>query len=83
MATRRVTHGGKDYVIETDKLSNGKFISRIDPAGGTGSYIRNPDSQTTDPTTGKTTTKQGRPIEFDSEKEGLDAGEDNVKLGIV
>jgi hypothetical protein len=33
--------------------------------------------------TGKTTTKQGRPIEFDSEKEGLDAGEDNVKLGIV
>jgi hypothetical protein len=83
MATRKVTHGGKDYVVKTDQLPNGKFNARIDPAGGTGRYIRGADIQTTDPTTGKTTTKQGPPIEFDTEKGALDAGEDNIKLVMI
>ncbi|MDZ7616962.1 MAG: hypothetical protein U1E05_08160 [Patescibacteria group bacterium] len=83
MATRKVKHDGKDYVIEAEQRPNGKFITRIDPAGGTGRYIRGADIQITDPSTGKTTTKPGPPTEFDSEKGALDAGEDNVKLGMI
>jgi hypothetical protein len=83
MATRKVKHNGKDYVIETEQLPNGKYITRIDPAGGKGRYIRGPDIQTTDPNTGKTTTTPGRPVEFDTEKGALDAGEDNIKKGMI
>lgn len=83
MATRKVKHDGNDYVIESEQLPSGKFIARIDPAGGTGRYIRRADIQTTDPSTGKTTTKPGLPTEFDTEKGALDAGEDNIKLGII
>ena len=59
MAMRKVTHNGKDYEVVSERLPNGKFITRIDRSGGTGRYIRQPDTQTTDPNTGKTTTKQG------------------------
>ena len=82
MATRKVTHNGKEYIVETDRLPNGKHIARIDPVGGTGRYIREPDNQTTDPTTGRTTSVPGHPVEFDTEDGGLDAGEDNIKIGI-
>lgn len=83
MATRKVKHNGKDYVVETDQLPNGKYITRIDPPGGAGRYIREPDVQTTDPKTGKTTTTPGPPVELDTEKGGLDAGEDNIKKGVI
>ncbi len=83
MATRKVTHKASDYVVVAEPLGNGRFITRIDPPSGTGRYIRQPDSQTTDPHTGKTTTRQGVPVEFDTEKGALDAGEDNIKLGMT
>ncbi len=67
MATRKVKHGGKGCVIEAEQLTNGKFITQIDPVGGTGRYICGADIQTTDPSTGKTT-KPGPPTEFDTEK---------------
>lgn len=82
MATRKVPDGGEDYEVVAEP-HNGKFITRIDPSGGTGRYIREPDTPVTDPNTGKTTTKQGRRVEFDTEKGALDAGEDNVKKGMV
>ena len=83
MATRKVKHNGKDYAIEAEQLPNGRFITRIDPAGGAGRYILGADNQTTDPSTGKTTTKPGPRTEFDTEKGALDAGEDNIKRGMI
>jgi hypothetical protein len=83
MATRRVSHGGKDYVVEAEPMPNSKFITRINPTGGTGRHIRGADIQTTDPATGKTMSKPWPPVEFDTEKGALDAGEDNFKLDMV
>jgi len=83
VAARKVSHGGKDYTVVPEQLPNGKWIARIDPDGGFGQYIRNQGVQTTDPSTGRTTTKPGKPTEFDSELGALNAGEENVKFEMI
>jgi hypothetical protein len=83
MASRKVNHGGKDYVIEAVPTTGGKYLIRIDPAdGGHGRYMRQPDIQTTD-NSGKTTTTPGPPLEHDTETGALDAGEGNLKAGMI
>jgi len=83
MATRRVTYKGKDYDVVAEPHGR-KFITRIDPTGGaTGRHVQQPDTQTTDPATGKTTTRRGEPLESDTEEGALDVGEDNVKAGMI
>jgi hypothetical protein len=82
-ASRRYAHNGQDYQLIAEELANGKYIARIDSPGVVGRYIRQPDIQTPDPKTGKTTTKQGPPVEFDTPQAGLDAAEDNIRLGMI
>jgi len=76
-------HNGNKYNVVAEPLPCGKFITRVDPPGGTGRYIRQPDTEITDPQTLRTIKKQGAPVEFDTEKGALDAGEDNIKLGVI
>ena len=83
MATGRFHHNGNDYIVTAESLPNGKFITRIDPLPGIGWYIREPDVQMPDPQTGKTITMQGKPLMFDTEKGALDAGEANIKMGMI
>lgn len=80
IASRIVKNNGKNYMVEADPTTGGKYLSLITPPAR---YVREPDTQATDPQTGVTTTKPGRVVEFDTEKGALDGGEDNVKLGIV
>ncbi len=80
IASRIVKKNGKNYMVEADPTTAGRYLSLITPPGR---YVRETDTQTTDPNTGVTTTTPGRVVEFDTEKGALDGGEDNVKLGII
>ncbi len=80
IASRIVNKNGKNYRVEADPTTAGKYLSLITPPG---QYVREPDTQATDPNTGVTTTTPGRMVEFDTEKAALDGGEENVKLGII
>lgn len=82
-AWRKFTHNGQGYNLVAEELANGKYITRIDSPGVVGRYIRQPDTEAPDPKTGKTTTKQGPPVEFDTQEAGLDAAEDNLRLGMI
>lgn len=81
MATRRVTHDGKEYDLEASQKPNGKYVVRVDPVGGAGDWMRGPPVISVDPHTGIATNSPGYPLEHDTEKGALDAAEDNVKLG--
>jgi hypothetical protein len=78
MAVRQVHHNGKDYEVVAGLQPNGKYFSVITPPGRA---IRQPDKQTT--VNGVTSTTLGRPVEFDTEEAALDAGEDNIKKGMI
>jgi hypothetical protein len=80
---REVGHNGQDYEVVAEELANGKYITRIDSVGVVGRYIRQPDIQTPDPMTGRTITKQGPPLEFDTEEASLNAGEEKIRLGMI
>ncbi len=82
-ASRKFTHNGQNYDLVAEELANGNYITRIDSPGVVGRYIRQPDFQMPDPKTGKTTTKQGPPVEFETQEAGLDAAEDNIRLGMI
>jgi hypothetical protein len=82
-ASRKFTHNGQNYDLVAEELANGKYTARIDSPGVVGCYIRQPDFQMPDPKTGKTTTKQGPPVEFDTQEAGFDAAEENIRLGMI
>jgi hypothetical protein len=82
-ASRKLTHNGQNYELVAEELANGKYIARIDSPGVVGGYFRQPDIQTPDPKTGKTTTKQGPHVEFDTQEAALAAAEENTKLGMI
>jgi hypothetical protein len=82
-ASQRVTHNGRDYEVVAEEIANGKYITRIDSSGVVGCYIRQPDIQTPDLKTGKTTTQQGSPVEFDTREAGFRAALENIRLGMI
>lgn len=80
IASRIVKKNGKTDMVGAEPTTAGTYPSLITPHGR---YVREPDTQTTDPNTGVTTNMPGRVVEFDTDIGALDGGEDNMKLGII
>lgn len=64
---------GKEYEINTEKLPNGKWITRVGPKGSPGDYVREP---TVDG-------KPGKPVEADSDEEAFKNGTDDAAAGMA